>query len=361
MVAANLCAYIFHPTLGGLGGIAIASLIAGFMTSLYGFYATLTDFHIREDGQRHLTRKGKIGLAFLAIAALISAGASLAKARQDVKDDAARTAQSNALATNLQTELNRTVDINEELRLQRAKVQDLLITAEHIERPLKDMTISYELLIPIDNPELRDNSSLSLAASLTQSGTTSVLPNGCALRPLDPSAVQRFPAVASLLNSGGIFIALFSQNIAVRPKLGDNINDKTGLLSETYVDSDNNEQAKPVSFVSNTAARNIHVFVNKAAMDIDNDHHTITSISDLENSYVLLAIEPRTLNDLATALLPKERFANVVINVDDVNFSGEFTSTDWKLNGNKLPYVYGKFSKFFRVTTAASLQGIGCN
>ena len=362
MVAANLCAYTLQSALGGLGGIAIASLIAGFMTSLYGFYATLTDFHIREDGQRHLTHKGKVGLAFLAIAALISSGASLAKARQDVRDDADRAAKSKSLATDLQTELTWTRDINEDLRIQRAKVQNLLIAAEHIERPLKDMTISYELLIPIDNPGLRDNSNLLQAARLTQGGATQVMPNRCVLRPLDSSMSQRFPAVASLLNSGGILVALYSQNIVLRPSVLENsTGSKAGFLSQTYVGSDYSAPVQPVSSVPNAGARNIHVIVSDATMDTDNDHRTITSVSDLENSYVLLAIEPpKTQNDFTAALVPKEWFANVVINVGDVNFSGVFTATDWKLDSNKLPYMYGKFSKVFRVTPAASLQGTEC-
>jgi len=77
----------------------VLTLIAAVVSALYGFYATVTDFRIKKNGQKVLSRKGYLGLALLVVATAVSLSTDLTKENQD-----------NQAATKTENELKRLID-----------------------------------------------------------------------------------------------------------------------------------------------------------------------------------------------------------------------------------------------------------
>jgi len=141
--------------------------------ALYGLYATINDFHIHRHGKQVLSRKGYFGIGMLLVASVLSITADGYKDRREQKEKIEQnqkdTAARKVLDDQLRAEIAKTTDIANQLTLQQKSLSHAVTTldqnavttrgvlnqTERILQPIKDLTVSYEILVPTDDPELR--------------------------------------------------------------------------------------------------------------------------------------------------------------------------------------------------------------
>lgn len=157
----------------------ILKYVASIITAVYGFYATLTDFHEEREGRdgkkiKVLSKKGYRGLALLAVSSVLALSTDFAKDYREVKDKLEtdkRDAQSRKqVSDQLSVQLNTTQEITKSLDDQGNKLRDTLSNLERNSRttrrildetgrvlePIKTLNFSFKLRLPSDSPEMQE-------------------------------------------------------------------------------------------------------------------------------------------------------------------------------------------------------------
>jgi ribosomal protein L17 len=90
--------------------------IASACTAGYGIYATLNDFHEQKNGQRVLTKKGYIGIAFLIASTFLSFSSDVTKDIKEKKASADEQKHREEITKNMNDELQKTGAISTTLQ-----------------------------------------------------------------------------------------------------------------------------------------------------------------------------------------------------------------------------------------------------
>jgi hypothetical protein len=143
-----------------LDPIQLLKYCSTLMAAAYGVYATVTDFHEKKDGKQTLTRKGRIGIAFLLFATLLGFTADGAKDYQDKKNAEQAKAEQKAARDQEATTLQTTQAINVQLTKTQNELSQTAATTQSVldvSRKAADafnitdgFSLSVDILVPAD-------------------------------------------------------------------------------------------------------------------------------------------------------------------------------------------------------------------
>jgi hypothetical protein len=344
--------------LRNLSWVTWTKWIATFFTFLYGLYATVTDFHIKDDGKPKLTSTGKKGIAFLCIVAMISwvadAGKELADSRSEItklKDEKDRLQDEQTKYETLFTGINNSnIGLNSSLHVlqgQTESLNDVLYQAERIRRPLSQMTMSYELTFSTDRQELqgfmRDNR--DIAGGQHRSG--------CNMQLLKTKSLQADGDLSKLFRTAGVKVAFYRHPINLSSAFRDT--QYVGYQSENYV-STNDFQL--LTLTGSDRGR-VHLVVEESKMDRGDDNGSISDLPTLAESYAYITIEPSN-GELANAIWRYEHLVELVINIGDEHYAADLRRLKWGIGGDGNPFATGRFSAIFQRTSYSTTNGVNC-
>jgi hypothetical protein len=329
--------------------------------ALYGLYATITDFHEQREGKKVLSRKGYFGIVLLFVASILSISADAYKDRREEREKIEQKQHDiearNELNAKLGAELEKTKGVADQLNLAVQTLDQTATTSrgvlnqtERILQPIKDVSVSYEVLVPTDDPSMK-----GIVGGIKVLETPMPVPGGLVcpralVHPPDPNVPSIAHDVLGLLV---LSVSFYRQKITPRKnltKLGET--SLPGYTFETVTQAGSNV-APGIHLIYYDPHGNLTMLVSHAQVtpaDYERRTFEISSIPDLLKSHVLITVEPHIRSD-GTGWVIRRRLS---ISKLALHLSGEqepfvFIGKNVKpiLNEDGYPVYYGEFSQLF--------------
>jgi len=320
--------------------------------ALYGLYATITDFHIDKDGKKALSRKGYFGIGLLLVASVLSLSSDVfkdlseykAKVLQNHKDDVAR----KALDDQLRAEIDKTTE-NTSL-LTRA-----LTSLQRAAKPIKDLTVSYDVRVPADDKELAAlGNGISVSAPFKGLDGKKV----CISTLLNPPDPIKHRTAYDALDQLVLRIAFYNKDIKPEQNLQElDRNFRPGFVFHKLTLASTQIQTRSPHFIFYDSPGRLRLAVRQATLNQAEQtawvqqSFDMSAVSDLLGSRVLITIEPPASGVSSSALLIRKKF---VISHLTLAMFGEIQPFVFNVQ-NVTPFrnvdgytvYYGKFSDLF--------------